>query len=177
MGPPIAVPADMSVLTLRNADVAMSHPLVVGGCCVAGSPTPASTAQGCRRTGAGKWLRAKVIGVVIPVPAPRRTDADDNSGCEGAPGGGGRMHGDPGKRLSPECSARATAQRGQRRTADLIPNWLRIPTDLTLHPRTPPHVRGRPLLSGKLTAPAFWSCRQRLCWTTGESGRRHMLVQ
>jgi hypothetical protein len=36
-------------------------------------------------------------------------------------------------RLSPACTARATAQRGQRRTADLIPDWLTFPTASTLH--------------------------------------------
>jgi hypothetical protein len=36
-------------------------------------------------------------------------------------------------RLSPACTARATAQRGQRRTADLIPDWLTFPTTSTLH--------------------------------------------
>jgi hypothetical protein len=36
-------------------------------------------------------------------------------------------------RLSPACTARAAAQRGQRRTADLIPDWLTFPTELTLH--------------------------------------------
>ena len=40
----------------------------------------------------------------------------------------------PGRRWSPDCSARATAQRGQRRTADLIPDWLRFSTSLTLRP-------------------------------------------
>jgi hypothetical protein len=30
----------------------------------------------------------------------------------------------PGGRWSPDCSARATAQRGQQRTAGLIPDWL-----------------------------------------------------
>src|ERR1700757_617857 len=37
-------------------------------------------------------------------------------------------------RLSPVCSARANALRGQRRTADLIPDWLRVSTSLTFHP-------------------------------------------
>jgi len=36
-------------------------------------------------------------------------------------------------RLSPACTARTTAQRGQRRTADLIPDWLTFPTTSTLH--------------------------------------------
>jgi hypothetical protein len=40
----------------------------------------------------------------------------------------------PDMRLSPMCSARATALRGQRRTADPIPDWLRVPTWLTFHP-------------------------------------------
>jgi hypothetical protein len=35
-------------------------------------------------------------------------------------------------RLSPVCSARATALRGQRRTADPIPDRLRVPTWLTI---------------------------------------------
>ena len=37
-------------------------------------------------------------------------------------------------RLSPACSARATAQRGQQRTAGLIPDWLSFSTSPTLHP-------------------------------------------
>jgi len=40
----------------------------------------------------------------------------------------------PDLRLSPVCSARAKALRGQRRTADLIPDWLRVSTWLTFHP-------------------------------------------
>jgi len=40
----------------------------------------------------------------------------------------------PDMRLSLICSARATALRGQRRTADHIPDWLRVPTNLTFHP-------------------------------------------
>jgi hypothetical protein len=40
----------------------------------------------------------------------------------------------PDIRLSPVCSARANALRGQRRTADPIPNGLRVSTQLTLHP-------------------------------------------
>jgi hypothetical protein len=40
----------------------------------------------------------------------------------------------PDMRLSPVCSARANALRGQRRTADPIPDWLRVSTQLTLHP-------------------------------------------
>jgi hypothetical protein len=40
----------------------------------------------------------------------------------------------PDMRLSPVCSARATALRGQRRTADPIPDWLRVPSWLTFHP-------------------------------------------
>ena len=40
----------------------------------------------------------------------------------------------PEMRLSPVCSARVTALRGQRRTADPIPDWLRVPTRLTFHP-------------------------------------------
>jgi hypothetical protein len=39
----------------------------------------------------------------------------------------------PGGRWSPDCSARATAQRGQQRTAGLIPDWLKFPTLLRLH--------------------------------------------
>jgi hypothetical protein len=39
----------------------------------------------------------------------------------------------PDMRLSPICSARANALRGQRRTADLIPDWLRVSTRLTFH--------------------------------------------
>jgi hypothetical protein len=39
----------------------------------------------------------------------------------------------PDMRLSPICSARANALRGQRRTADLIPDWLRVSTQLTFH--------------------------------------------
>jgi hypothetical protein len=39
----------------------------------------------------------------------------------------------PDVRLSPVCSARANALRGQRRTADLIPDWLRVSTQLTFH--------------------------------------------
>jgi hypothetical protein len=39
----------------------------------------------------------------------------------------------PDMRLSPVCSARANALRGQRRTADLIPDWLRVSTQLTFH--------------------------------------------
>jgi hypothetical protein len=35
--------------------------------------------------------------------------------------------------FSPACTARANAQRGQRRTADLIPDWLTVPTAQTLH--------------------------------------------
>ena len=38
-------------------------------------------------------------------------------------------------RLSPACTARATAQRGQRRTADLIPDWLTFPTNVNATPR------------------------------------------
>jgi hypothetical protein len=41
----------------------------------------------------------------------------------------------PDMRLSPVRSARANALRGQRRTADPIPDWLRVPTRLTFHPR------------------------------------------
>jgi hypothetical protein len=40
----------------------------------------------------------------------------------------------PDMRLSPVCSARANALRGQRRTADPIPDWLRVSTYLTVHP-------------------------------------------
>ena len=40
----------------------------------------------------------------------------------------------PDMRLSPVCSARANALRGQRRTADPIPDWLRVSTRLTFHP-------------------------------------------
>src|ERR1700685_2130362 len=40
----------------------------------------------------------------------------------------------PDLRLSPVCSARASALRGQQRTAEPIPNWLRVSTQLTLHP-------------------------------------------
>ena len=39
----------------------------------------------------------------------------------------------PDMRLSPVCSARANTLRGQRRTADPIPDWLRVPTWLTFH--------------------------------------------
>jgi hypothetical protein len=39
----------------------------------------------------------------------------------------------PDMRLSPVCSARANALRGQQRTADPILDWLRVPTWLTLH--------------------------------------------
>ena len=39
----------------------------------------------------------------------------------------------PDMRLSPVCSARANALRGQQRTADLIPDWLRVSTQLTFH--------------------------------------------
>jgi hypothetical protein len=37
-------------------------------------------------------------------------------------------------RLLPAYSARATAQRGQRRTAGLIPDWLSFSTSSTVHP-------------------------------------------
>ena len=40
----------------------------------------------------------------------------------------------PDMRLSPVCSARATALQGQRRTADPVPDWLRVPTWMTFHP-------------------------------------------
>jgi hypothetical protein len=39
----------------------------------------------------------------------------------------------PDMRLSPVCSARANSLRGQQRTADPIPDWLRVPTWLTFH--------------------------------------------
>ena len=38
--------------------------------------------------------------------------------------GGKSVQGDPDGRLSPACPARAAARRVQRRTADLIPDWL-----------------------------------------------------
>ena len=36
-------------------------------------------------------------------------------------------------RLTPKCPAGANALRGQRRTADPIPDWLRVSTQLTFH--------------------------------------------
>jgi hypothetical protein len=48
--------------------------------------------------------------------------------------GGNGIHGDPDNRFSPVCSARAHALRGQRRTADPIPNWLSFSTYLAVHP-------------------------------------------
>jgi hypothetical protein len=48
-------------------------------------------------------------------------------------GAGGVFMVIPDMRLSPVCSARANALRGQRRTADPIPDWLRVSTWLTFH--------------------------------------------
>src|SRR5277367_3902026 len=41
----------------------------------------------------------------------------------------------PDVRSSPVCSARATALRGERRAADLVPDWLRFSTLVDASPR------------------------------------------
>jgi hypothetical protein len=57
-------------------------------------------------------------------------------------------HGDFRVRFSLGCPARACAQRGQRRTADLIPDGLRVSTWLTFHRQCHPDGWGAPHPAG-----------------------------
>jgi hypothetical protein len=69
-------------------------------------------------------------------PSQRSAEPTVKTGASGpadSAGAGGAIKVIPDVRLSPACSARATAQRGQRRAADLIPDWLTFSTTLTLH--------------------------------------------
>jgi len=62
---------------------------------------------------------------VMPKPAQCRTKRKDRRGRHGGRAGGVReLQGDSQRGVPPACAVRATAQRGQRRTADLVPDWL-----------------------------------------------------
>jgi hypothetical protein len=76
-----------------------------------------------------RGLPAVLISVVGNV---RKVDAKTDVGTAAwARGAGGTFMVITDLRLSPACTTRATAQREQRRTADLIPDWLTFPTTST----------------------------------------------
>jgi hypothetical protein len=57
--------------------------------------------------------------------------------------------------LSPACSARATARRAQRRTADLFPDWLEFPNVADATRRGHPGLR----LRGSAVSRSINGCR------------------